>query len=82
MNTIERNNMLEWRKCNSVTTGGKPFFMYARTDRINYWVSWDRCNKVWEMSCGRGNGELQSCHSTLESGMEAAELHAKENGEA
>jgi hypothetical protein len=35
----------EWRKCLSVTYGGKPFFYYHGGFR--WWIMWDRLAREW-----------------------------------
>jgi hypothetical protein len=39
--------MKNWIKCPSVTTGGKPFFYYALTEKGRYVVVWNRGTLTW-----------------------------------
>jgi len=40
---------MQWQKCPSVTTGGKPYFWFARgpSDGLRWWVVWDRRLSTW-----------------------------------
>lgn len=38
---------LHWKKCPSVTGGGKPFFWTATRGETRYWVVWHREFKAW-----------------------------------
>ena len=37
-----------WRKCPSVTAGGKPFFWYRRIGDRSEWYLWNRVTHTWE----------------------------------
>ncbi len=41
---------VEWKKCPSVTKGGKPFFWVTTNLEEKYWVVWDRFTKTWVVS--------------------------------
>lgn len=39
------NTLAGWRRCPSVTHGGKPFFYYHGVHRL--WIMWDRAKQEW-----------------------------------
>lgn len=38
---------VEWKKCPSVTHGGKPFFWVTTNVKQKFWVVWDRFAQEW-----------------------------------
>lgn len=43
---------VDWIKCASVTTGGKPYFYYRRVNGIRQCVVWNRRVCQWESQEG------------------------------
>lgn len=78
MNTVEIINRLEWKKCPSATTGGKPFFFYARAG-AGYTVAWSRKWEMWEVTKGT-LGEHLTYIESEKKGMEFAERYVQTMG--
>lgn len=45
MNTMN----IEWKKCPSVQTHGKPYFWFARSNGHRYHVVWNRREQMWDV---------------------------------
>ena len=60
---------MNWQKCPSVWTGGKPYFYTALTPHgLRAWVVWDRITETW---CCKGECP-QGGTITFESGFKSA----------
>ena len=42
--------LIVWKKCVSVTAGGKPHFWFASLPTGRAWVAWNRTALQWELS--------------------------------
>lgn len=47
-----KNTLGEWRKCASVTYGGKPWFFFHA--KKQHWVMWDRVAEEWAVYDSQG----------------------------
>jgi hypothetical protein len=66
--------MSGWKKCPSVTPGGKPVFYHNAVKKM--WVVWCRFQRTWKISQGVGTlfeREGKSNFPTATAAMKAAE---------
>jgi len=72
---------IQWRKCESVMTGGKVFFWQATTSHGSFWITWNRAERkytVGQVDCGSLQA-LGTCRTPTE-GMNIAQKWLNKQG--
>ncbi len=72
-NNAMQVNILSWKKCPSVTYGGKPYFHIAFCQGTKWTVVWDRFEESWTVT---KNDQYVTNVSSAKKGMDYVERQA------